>query len=122
MNKIPKEEYKKNNWISPDELSLNFYFDGGTIGIKCFGMYKGEYISKNGKYGDIITIDKSLQTAWSEGAEAYHKWYVGWKHKGGLLIDDLEFKQEIIRKLKDKIEFMNSLLYGYLIPSSYNNK
>jgi hypothetical protein len=35
MSKIPKEEYKKNNWISPDELSLNFYFDGGTIGIKC---------------------------------------------------------------------------------------
>ena len=114
-----KEDYKDNNWISSDELSINYYFDGGTIGIKCYGMYKGEYISK---YGNIITIDKSINTVWSVGVEGFNKWYVGWKNKGGLLIDDDEFKKEIIGKLKDKIEFMNSLLYGNVIPSLYNKK
>jgi hypothetical protein len=112
----------EDNFIDASTINVHYYFDGGSIGIECFGRYNGEWISNKGKYGNLITIDNSLQTGFNEGSEERGKWYLGWKHKGGLLIDDLDFKEEVIDSIKAKIEDTNSLLYSKIIPSLFNDK
>ncbi len=92
--------------------SLEWYTDGGTIGINCYGVYKGHSLKD---YGNIITIDKSLSTPKEEQLE----WYIGWKDKDGVLIEDKEFKEKVIEDIKVREQILNQLLYRSIIPSLY---
>lgn len=97
------------NWVEINN-AVEWYTDGGSIGIQCFGRYKDKSIKD---YGNIITIDYSLSTP----AEEQGQWYVGWKNKDGILIDDEEFKKQIIEDIKYREGILNQILYTKIIPS-----
>lgn len=81
--------------------SINRYQDGETIGIDCWISYCGEILEGE---PPLITIENSIDS------ENKGEWYFGWKHKGGKLIDDVDFKQYVIKGIEEHIQQENSIL------------
>lgn len=76
---------------------IQSYRDGGTIGI--WTIYRIPDFGYTSVITDepTITIDYSMPNGTGE-------WYLGWKNKGGKLIEDNIFKAKVLKAIHDKID------------------
>lgn len=81
--------------------SLDKFKDGGSIGIDMI------YIKNPNDTVDLESNSPLIVIDYAIGSETQGQWYNGFKDKGGKLIEDVNFKKNVINAIEEHIRFEN---------------